>query len=128
MNSKKDSKNNAEKDPKTDDTDKDESGKDKSGKDESGKDESGKDESGKDESGKDEAGTDEPEQETTTGVPDGSTDDDTTTAEEIITSTFAPDEPQNPWWDSKNGITPEKFNELVDAINKINELFGKYKI
>ena len=30
----------------------------------------------------------------------------------------------NPWWDAVHGITPEKLDHLITAINEMNELFG----
>ena len=33
----------------------------------------------------------------------------------------------NSWWDAVHGITPEKLDHLITAINEMNELFGMYK-
>ena len=34
------------------------------------------------------------------------------------------DKASNPWWDAVHGITPEKLDHLITAINEMNELFG----
>ena len=32
----------------------------------------------------------------------------------------------NPWWDPNDGITPENMQNLIDSMNKMNDLFRKY--
>ena len=32
----------------------------------------------------------------------------------------------NPWWDPNEGITPENMQNLIDSMNKMNDLFRKY--
>lgn len=34
------------------------------------------------------------------------------------------DKASNPWWDAVHGITPEKLDHLITAINEMNELFA----
>ena len=37
-----------------------------------------------------------------------------------------PDEPsKGEWWDINSGLTPTKLDQVIDVVNKLNDVFGK---
>ena len=62
----------------------------------------------------------------TTGVP-GSVATEATDGDKNAGPQEGKDLTSNSWWDAVHGITPEKLDHLITAINEMNELFGMYK-
>ena len=59
----------------------------------------------------------------TTGVP-GSVATEATDGDKNAGPQEGKDLTSNSWWDAVHGITPEKLDHLITAINEMNELFG----
>ena len=55
-------------------------------------------------------------------------DKETEGADEVIVDPAATESSGTEWWDAESGLTPAVLDKLIDAVNKMNDLFCKKRL